>query len=213
VAAPDWNNRITRHGTADPSDLAGNPANARVHGMDQQEMMIAALNATGWVRDVIVNERTGLILDGHMRVAIARRRKEDSIPVSYVDLSPEEERLALATFDPLAAMALTDAGKHRAIYDQGGAPDWAAALIAKAHEAEAQPDELPQGATAFRADAMESYLTGDQRQIQLPLLASEYDQTIQRLAAIREAFGFERNTEALLWLLDRDLDAHQGDQA
>lgn len=58
---------------------------------------------------MIVNQQTGNIVDGHLRVSLALRKKELAVPVVYVDLSPEEEALALATFDPISAMAETDA--------------------------------------------------------------------------------------------------------
>ena len=52
-----------------------------------------------------MNRRTGYVIDGHARVALALTRKEASVPVLYVDLSPDEERLVLATFDPIGALA------------------------------------------------------------------------------------------------------------
>jgi DNA modification methylase len=62
----------------------------------------------GWVQQVMVNRRTGFVVDGHARVALAISRNEPSVPVLYVDLSPEEEALVLATLDPIGAMAGRD---------------------------------------------------------------------------------------------------------
>ena len=59
----------------------------------------------------MVNRRTGFVVDGHARVALAISRNEPSVPVLYVDLSPEEEALVLATLDPIGAMATTDEAK------------------------------------------------------------------------------------------------------
>jgi hypothetical protein len=42
---------------------------------------------------------------------MALREGQTSIPVTYVDLTPEEEAQALLSLDPIAAMAATDAGK------------------------------------------------------------------------------------------------------
>ncbi len=39
------------------------------------------------------------------------RQGEKTIPVKYVELTPAEENLILATFDPISAMAATDAAK------------------------------------------------------------------------------------------------------
>jgi len=106
-----WRNRIVGHGKESPDQLLANPLNWRVHPEHQQEALDGVLSEVGWVQEVIVNRRTGHLIDGHLRVALAMRRGEPMIPVLYVDLSEEEERLILATLDPLAAMAIADAGK------------------------------------------------------------------------------------------------------
>jgi ParB-like chromosome segregation protein Spo0J len=48
------------------------------------------------------------MIDGHLRVELAIKNKEKEVPVKYVDLSPEEEELALLTLDPIGAMAEAD---------------------------------------------------------------------------------------------------------
>jgi ParB-like chromosome segregation protein Spo0J len=68
---------------------------------------VGVLSEVGWVQDVVVNKRTGFVVDGHARVALAITAGE-RVPVVYVDLSEEEERLILATIDPLSAMAMAD---------------------------------------------------------------------------------------------------------
>ena len=103
-----WQNRIVAHGDEPPENLLANPQNWRVHPAFQQEAMAATLDAIGFVQSVVVNQTTGHVIDGHLRVALAISRDEPSVPVSYVRLSPDEERLALATFDPLASLAVGD---------------------------------------------------------------------------------------------------------
>jgi DNA modification methylase len=101
---PAWRNRIVGHGEVDPATLAANPKNWRVHPQAQRDALAGVLDQVGWVQDVIVNRRTGLVVDGHARIDLATKRGE-RIPVVYVDLSEEEEALILATLDPLSAMA------------------------------------------------------------------------------------------------------------
>jgi hypothetical protein len=108
MTAP-WSNRITRHGAAAPAELLAHPLNARRHPKAQADAVAGLLSEVGWVADVIVNERSGRIVDGHLRVHLAIERAEPTVPVVYVDLDDDEERLVLATLDPLAAMAATDA--------------------------------------------------------------------------------------------------------
>lgn len=103
----EYKNRITRHDVVLASALDANPANWRTHPKVQQDALNGLLKEVGWVQDVIINERTGLIVDGHLRVQLAAGRGE-AIPVVYVDLSPEEESIVLATLDPIGAMAGRD---------------------------------------------------------------------------------------------------------
>lgn len=104
----EWKNRIVGTGTEAPEDLLAHPENWRIHPKHQQDAMKGVLEQIGWVQNVIVNQRTSFVVDGHLRVALAISEEQTEIPVSYVDLSDEEERLVLATFDPISALAVTD---------------------------------------------------------------------------------------------------------
>ena len=108
---PAWKKRIVGHGEEPPDQLLANPANWRTHPDSQADQLAAVMEQVGWIQDVIVNRRTGHVIDGHLRISIALRRNEETVPVTYVELSPAEERLALATYDPLAAMAGVDTEK------------------------------------------------------------------------------------------------------
>lgn len=100
--------RIVRFGSEDPKKLKANPKNWRKHPEAQRSALVGVLEQIGWVQGVVVNERTGNIVDGHLRVDAAIKVGEKTVPVCYVDLSPEDEELALATLDPLSAMAQVD---------------------------------------------------------------------------------------------------------
>ena len=106
-----WQNRIVGTGEEVPDQLMANPKNWRIHPITQQEAVGNVLDEVGWVQQVIVNKVTGHLVDGHLRVALAISREEPSIPVTYVELSEKEEALVLATLDPLAGLAATDADK------------------------------------------------------------------------------------------------------
>lgn len=103
-----WQNRIVGEGWEDPQQLQANPANWRIHPGTQQAAMLSILEEVGWVQKVIVNQRTGFLVDGHMRVLLAIRAGELLVPVEYVDLTPREEQLVLLMLDPIGAMAVTD---------------------------------------------------------------------------------------------------------
>ncbi len=108
TAKTTWRNRIVGHGEEAPDQLLANPANWRVHPKQQQDALAGVLDDVGWVQDIIVNRRSGHVVDGHLRVSLAISRNEPSVPVVYVDLDEREEALVLATIDPLSAMAATD---------------------------------------------------------------------------------------------------------
>ena len=103
-----WRNRIIGHGDEPPAQLLANPANWRLHPKEQQQALAGALSEVGWVAEVLVNRTTGHVVDGHLRVELAISRHESSVPVVYVELSEDEERLVLASLDPLAAMATAE---------------------------------------------------------------------------------------------------------
>jgi hypothetical protein len=115
-----WRNRIVGTGEESPQDLVANPKNWRTHPVGQETALSAALDEVGWVDDVIVNRRSGLLVDGHLRTELAAKRGEQSIPVKYVDLDEREEALVLATFDPISGMAGTDEDKLKELMDSAG---------------------------------------------------------------------------------------------
>jgi DNA modification methylase len=150
ASSPAWANRIVGAGEAAPDQLLANPSNWRVHPKAQQEALAGVLDQIGWVGQVLVNQRTGHVVDGHLRVALAISRGEPSVPVLYVDLSPDEEQLVLASLDPLAAMATTDEAKLRELLAEVSVDSEALrAMLAALAPAEPKsgltdPDDVPE---------------------------------------------------------------------
>ena len=103
-----WKNKIIRHEEMPVSELTPNPKNWRKHPKGQAEALSGAIEEVGYLIPVTWNQRTGKILDGHLRVELARANREETIPVNVVDLSEEEEAKALLTLDPITAMAEAD---------------------------------------------------------------------------------------------------------
>jgi len=147
-----WRNRILGSGEEAPDQLAANPRNWRTHPAAQRKALRGALDTVGWVQQVIVNRRTGNVVDGHARIEEALSRNEPAVPVLYVDLSDEEEALVLATLDPIAAMAQADDEKLRALLAEVAVDDdGLAALLADLAGGEPKagltdPDDVPEPA-------------------------------------------------------------------
>ena len=66
---------------------------------------------------MVVNRRTGHLVDGHLRAQLAAEQGEGNVPVLFVDLDLPEERLVLASLDPLASLAVPDVDQLRALLD------------------------------------------------------------------------------------------------
>lgn len=103
-----YRNRIEEQKMMSVKELKENPKNWRRHPLHQEEGLNSVLEEVGWVQSILFNARTGRLIDGHLRVKLAIRHQEESVPVTVVDLSEEEESAVLATFDPLSAMAQTN---------------------------------------------------------------------------------------------------------
>lgn len=110
--------RIVGHGEEDPSQFMLHKDNWRIHPDSQAAALGGLLSEVGFVQAVIVNLRTSpewgaeryvkTLIDGHLRVALAKKHGEAKVPVAYVDLNQSEERTVLATFDPVGELAVPD---------------------------------------------------------------------------------------------------------
>src|SRR5262249_6207755 len=81
----------------------------RRHPAKQREALRGSLNTLGWVAPVIVSANSGKTLDGHARIEEALSKDEKHlVPFVEVDVTKDEERLILATFDPITGLATYD---------------------------------------------------------------------------------------------------------
>ena len=91
------------------SELAPNPKNWRTHPKGQKDALRGIQAEIGFAGAVLARETPeGLMLiDGHLRTETC---PDSEIPCLILDVSEDEGNKILATFDPLSAMAETDAG-------------------------------------------------------------------------------------------------------
>jgi len=168
-----WANRIVGHGEEAPEQLIENPANWRLHGAAQQSALADVLAEVGLVQSVIVNKTTGHLIDGHLRVELAKESAQPSVPVVYVELSEEEERVILASLDPIAAMAGADTTKLAELLSGIEDPDLAGLLdaVARANRisldlgssGHCDPDEVPEPPQEPISQPGDLWLLGEHR--------------------------------------------------
>ena len=104
-----WQNRIVEYGELPANQFLAHELNARRHPGKQREALIGSLNEVGWIAPVIVSASTDKILDGHARVEEALSKDENSlVPFVKVQVTENEERTILASFDPITNQAYYD---------------------------------------------------------------------------------------------------------
>ena len=110
----DIRNRVKELRYVRPSDLADHPQQWRIHGELQQQAMQGLLREVGIAGALLAYESptTGLTsIDGHLRKSLA-----DTLwPTLILDVTDEEARLLLASYDPVSAMAETNRAQLAAL--------------------------------------------------------------------------------------------------
>jgi hypothetical protein len=111
------------------SSLRPSADNWRTHPQIQRDALRGLLAEIGYAGATLCRELPdgGLeIIDGHLR---AEEMGDREVPVLVTDLTNEEAKKLLATFDPLGAMAQADAAKLDALLQQVSTTDGAVASL------------------------------------------------------------------------------------
>jgi DNA modification methylase len=125
------------------SELKPNPKNWRTHPQAQADALRGVLAEVGIADAVLARELEDgslMLLDGHLRV---ETMGDQVLPVLVLDVNEAEGDKVLATLDPLAAMAESDAAKLDAILREvdTGSPELQQMLADLAEEAGLYKDE------------------------------------------------------------------------
>lgn len=92
-----------------PAELEDNPSNWRQHPEAQTAGLEAVIADVGWAGALLYNEETGRLIDGHARKKLPADLAVDGrVPVLVGSWTEEQEKLILATLDPIAGMAEAD---------------------------------------------------------------------------------------------------------
>jgi len=116
----EFRNRIKKLTEISGKKLRENPLNFRKHPNKQKSFLSLLLEKIGWVTGVIVYEdpEYGLTLvDGHLRADIA---DDDIVPCILTDLTREEAKEVLYSFDYITALAQEAEEKRKELEEEIG---------------------------------------------------------------------------------------------
>ncbi len=91
-------------------ESAEHPKNWKRHPGEQLDSIGGLIDQVGWAGALLLNERTGRLLDGHARRRLAAGRS-GPVPVLVGDWTEEQESLILAYLDPTGWTAISDRKK------------------------------------------------------------------------------------------------------
>ena len=150
-----WRLRKIGEETRPAGWFLANSRNWRVHPAAQRQALTGVLSDLGWLDSVKVNLRSApewgteqgipTLWDGHARIEESLKHGDDTaVPLEYYDLTPVEEAEALATFDPLSAMAGVDVAQLDALLREVStdSPSITAMLAGLAEQAGIQPPDV-----------------------------------------------------------------------
>lgn len=179
-----WQSRIVGFDPAvDPETMLAFPGNPRIHPRKQSETLRAVLSEVGWVDAVIVNQDTGHVVDGHLRVADAITAG-CPVPVLYVSLTETEEAKVVATFDAIGDMAVLDQSAfavllHDVTFEHEELTALAADLLPKTPNLDPEPD-VPENPVVWGYVAWGKNRNIDSSETEVTALDAAYETFVER---------------------------------
>lgn len=173
-----WQNRIVRTVDVPIGDLLENPKNWREHSEAQRRATAESIALLGMVKPLIVQDGTNLLIDGHLRLDIARQQMQPTVLVSYVDVTDLEADQMLAILDTLSNMAGRDddlfAALLESVPDEEGTHDLYQALVdsyqddatrtaTEARGGKTDPDDAPDVPDDPTSKLGDLYILGEHR--------------------------------------------------
>ena len=191
-AATGIRDRVLELRRVPAGELKAHPDNWRTHGAEQRTALRAVLERIGFAGALLGRLDAGgelQVLDGHLRAAEVA--PEVPIPVLVTDLSEEEGRVLLATYDALGAMAGTDRPKFEAL---------AGSLRVPIAELLGQVEAADPAAAAGGGPGPESEgsLEPQVRQLVLFLRGARYGRLVDRLTELQKRWGLDSPSEAAI---------------
>ena len=182
------------------NSLLPNPKNWRTHPKSQKEALSGVLAEIGVADACLVRELPDgslMLIDGHLR---AETFGDAIVPVLILDVSEAEADKILATLDPIAAMAETNATAYKELLETLSTDSEALnKLITEKAGAAAIYDELAD----LSGDQSEQPRQSNVRMVQLFLSDSNIDQFHATCDLLKKAYSTANTTDTVLEAVKR----------
>jgi ParB-like chromosome segregation protein Spo0J len=202
-------NRVKELRIVPASELLPNPKNWRTHPDAQKNALKGVLAEVGMADACLARELPDgslMLIDGHLRAETVADAK---VPVLILDVTEAEADKILATLDPLAAMAESDAAAFEELLHTVNTSSQALQeLIAETAKQAGLYEDLNafaedvEPAEAKGADTDRDYAASAIRQIVLVFEQDQYESVVEAIGEHAEKFGLSNNTEVILHLLE-----------
>ena len=195
----------------DIAELVPNPRNPNKHGDKQVALLAKIIRHQGWRAPVVVSKRSGFVVAGHGRLEAAKLLQVQTVPVNFQEFATEADEWAHVIADNrIAELAETDGAmlKDLLIELDSATQDFDMDLSGfDAGELERVINsyrDLPGSNEQFGKggnEKMLEFLNRDTKQVVLGYGGAEFNEVVELLAALREHFTTENNSDSVLALL------------
>jgi hypothetical protein len=192
----------------DITAIVANPRNPNRHPDKQVALLAKIIRHQGWRAPVVVSKRSGFVVAGHGRLEAAKLLQVQAVPVNFQEFATEADEWAHVIADNrIVELAETDGAmlKDLLIELDSATQDFDMDLSGF------DKDELERVINSYNPDApsigktgnehLMEYLNRDTRQVVLGYSGEEFGEVVELLAALREHFQTENNSDSVLALL------------
>ena len=192
---------------ADVTTLVANPRNPNKHGDAQVALLAKIIRHQGWRAPITISKRSGFIVTGHGRLQAALLLQVEKVPVDEQDFATEADEWAhLIADNRIAELADVDRAMLRDLAEELDTGDFDMdvtgfdyAALEELMTAAAPPEDAPLGKSG--GEHLMEFLNRDTRQVVLGYGGAEFNEVVELLAALREHFTTENNSDSVLALL------------
>lgn len=181
------------------SELKPHPKNRNRHPESQIERLAKIIEYQGWRYPIKVSKRSGYITTGHGRLAAAKLKGWDTVPVSYQDYDTDEQEYADVQSDnAIASWSELDlAGINLDLENLG--PDFDIDWLGIQNFTLDVPS-MEYGPSI--SERQVGYEDSAFRQIVLIMEPSLFEPAVAKMKMLQEKWGLETNTDVFLRMLD-----------